>query len=240
MSRVLIVDDEPSMRVTLEANLELAGLDVVSADDAEQAIGMVARQEFDLVLTDIRMPGMSGVDLFREIRKLRPHLPVVLMTAFAFESMIAEAVNEGVFTVLSKPFDVDVATAILARAARHPAVMVVDGEGKVVAEALERVGVRARAVKDEAGALAALRDDDTDVCVIDAETAGRGDPPLVDKLRVADRDLAFVAVAGDDVPELIRRVQAGGAQVRWVRRPVSATSLTTAIAETRGSSQRKR
>ncbi|HUS67503.1 MAG TPA: response regulator, partial [Kofleriaceae bacterium] len=76
---VLLVDDEEGLRTTLAANLELDGFDVVEAADGIEALAHARRRAFDLVVTDIRMPGMNGVDLFRAIRGLHPRVPVVLM-----------------------------------------------------------------------------------------------------------------------------------------------------------------
>src|SRR5512140_1747134 len=104
--RVLIVDDESSLLMTLAANLELEGFDVVEASTPQRALELVRSQHFDLVLSDIRMPGMSGVDLFHAIRATHPQMPVILMTAFALEAMVRDAIEHGVYTVLAKPFEI--------------------------------------------------------------------------------------------------------------------------------------
>src|SRR4051812_27308376 len=103
--RILLVDDEPSLRMTLGANLEFEDFLVTEAESGERALELFEQSPFDLVLTDIRMPGISGVELFRWIKRLRAETPVVLMTAFAQESLVSAAVAEGAFTVLSKPFE---------------------------------------------------------------------------------------------------------------------------------------
>src|SRR4051812_20372347 len=118
--RILIVDDEGSLLLTLVANLELEGFDVVGAQDPAVALRLVAEQHFDLVLTDIRMPGMTGIALFRAIRSIGADMPVILMTAFAAESLIDEAVQEGVFAVLPKPFDIEHVIFALSRALSRP------------------------------------------------------------------------------------------------------------------------
>src|SRR5215471_5132373 len=98
--RILLVDDEQSLLLTLAANLELDGFDVTTAESGEHALKLFEREAFDLVLSDITMPGMSGIDLFRRVRSQRPECPVVLMTAFALEGMVRDAICEGVFTIL--------------------------------------------------------------------------------------------------------------------------------------------
>src|SRR6185437_3367023 len=94
--RILIVDDERPILLTLAANLELDDFEVATAESGAAALELLARETFDLVLSDVRMPGMNGVELFRRIRQLRPDCPVVLMTGFAIEGLVYDAVAEGV------------------------------------------------------------------------------------------------------------------------------------------------
>jgi CheY-like chemotaxis protein len=127
--RILVVDDEPGLLMTLAANLELEGFEVVAAESGARALDLFEQGAFDLVLSDIRMPGMNGVDLFRTLRSKQHGVPVVLMTAFALEGLVQEAIREGAFTVLPKPFDLDHVVGALTRAAKSPVVLLVDGDG---------------------------------------------------------------------------------------------------------------
>src|SRR4051794_17384025 len=102
--RVLLVDDELNMRITLAALLEMEGFEVVEAENGEEALRLVAEQSFDCVLTDVRMPGISGVELSQKIKELHPGKPVMLMTAYNHDGSVAQAIEEGVFAVLTKPF----------------------------------------------------------------------------------------------------------------------------------------
>ena len=78
--RILLVDDEESLRLTTGANLELEGFEIVEAANAEQALELARTQAFDIVLSDIRMPGLSGVDLHERLREIVPDVPVLLMS----------------------------------------------------------------------------------------------------------------------------------------------------------------
>src|SRR5262245_42654444 len=97
MTRVLLVDDEPGLLVTTAANLELEGLEVVTALNAAEALAALARERFDVVISDIRMPGMSGIDLYHEVQRRHPGLPMLLNTGFFDERQVAAALGEGVF-----------------------------------------------------------------------------------------------------------------------------------------------
>ncbi len=240
--RVLIVDDEVSLLLTLAANLELDGLEVSTADGGAQALELVKHQPFDVMLSDVRMPGMNGVELFREVRKLRPNLPVILMTAYSVESLLDEAIREGAFAVLPKPFDLDRLPILLTGAARAPAILVVDAapaEAEATADALRRVGLRALALSDEAGALRALAGDAIDVCVLELGVAGAGDPPLIERLRALDPSLSFIIAAGHAAPELTPKVVAAG-PVNWVLKPLLPETLVRAVANARGRAAPKR
>src|SRR4051812_36265517 len=116
--RLLLVDDEESLRITLAANLEMSGFEIIEAENGQRALEIVKEREVDLVLTDIRMPGLNGIQLFSAIKQVRPDMPVILMTAFAVEGHVQGAVLQGAFTVLPKPFDVDDMAKILLRAVK--------------------------------------------------------------------------------------------------------------------------
>ncbi len=105
--RLLVVDDEPSMREFLEIMLTQEGYEVVSAASGEEGIELFKQADPTLVLTDVKMPGMSGLDLTKHIRKLNPAVPVIVITAFASAEDALRAVREGAYDYISKPFQLD-------------------------------------------------------------------------------------------------------------------------------------
>ncbi len=113
--RVLVVDDEASIRDLLSKTLALAEYDVDTAPDGRVALASLRMRAYDLLITDLKMPGMDGLTLIREARRLTPHLPVVVITAFSTEASAIESVNLGVSGYLTKPFRI---TKILGTAAR--------------------------------------------------------------------------------------------------------------------------
>jgi DNA-binding NtrC family response regulator len=234
--RILVVDDEEGLRITLAANLELEGFEVIEADSGEHALQLLKTEDFDLVLTDIRMPGMSGVDLYRELRQLRKTTPVVLMTAFALEDLIQEALSEGAFTVITKPFAVDGAIRTLQRAAKMPVVLVVDDMPQVAtstAAALSAAGLRVLAVTDPQQALESVKEGNVDLCVVDMVMPLVSGPELVERLKAIDPNVLVIAVSGQDVPEMIRSVVSAGAYT-FMRKPFHVPELICTIARARG------
>ncbi|WXH29166.1 Sensor histidine kinase RcsC [Myxococcus stipitatus] len=235
-ARILLVDDEEGLRITLAANLELEGHTVLEAANGEEALRLLGEHPVDVVLSDMRMPGLHGVDLLRRIKQARPDMPVVLMTAFTAEELVEDALAEGAFTVLPKPFDVAHALDTILRAARAPQVLVVDDTepvARAMVRALSTVGLRARAVYSGEEALTWLRSGDFDVCVLDLVMPEMSGPELVAKVKAADLSVAVIAMSGHVVPELLRKVAAQGAVV-CMTKPVPLRELVQAIARVRG------
>ena len=114
---VWIVDDDASIRWVLERALRQAGMTPTAFEDADAALAALRRGEPDVFVTDVRMPGKSGLDLLEEVRARRPKLPVIVMTAHSdLESAVA-AYQGGAFEYLPKPFDIDQAVELVRRAA---------------------------------------------------------------------------------------------------------------------------
>ncbi|MBI4791763.1 MAG: response regulator [Deltaproteobacteria bacterium] len=126
--RVLIVDDDRRMTHTLADILTASGCRPGEAWSAEQALEMVDSEVFDCILSDIRMPGLSGVELHREVRRILPGVPVLLMTAYAAEYHISQGLEEGVIGVLDKPIDIRLLIELLATLNRMRTVAVVDDD----------------------------------------------------------------------------------------------------------------
>jgi len=103
--RILVVDDEQNIRTVLRALLASTGADVVTAASGEEAVDHLGEGVFHAVLTDLRMPGMDGMDLLRHVNRHYPGLPVVMLTAHGTVDTAVEALKRGAFDYLTKPFD---------------------------------------------------------------------------------------------------------------------------------------
>ena len=115
-SRVLVVDDESSIRELLQKTLALAEYEVDTAPDGRAALERLRLANYDLLIADLKMPGMDGLTLIREAKRLKADLPVIIITGFSTESSAIEAVNLGVAGYLTKPFRVPQVLAAAARA----------------------------------------------------------------------------------------------------------------------------
>jgi DNA-binding NtrC family response regulator len=235
LTRILVVDDEPGVRETLIANLELEeGFEVVGAESGEQALALLARDRFDVVLSDVRMPGMNGVELYRQLVQMRPGMPVVLMTAFALEGLVQEAVREGVFTVLPKPSSIDAISKTLVSAARRPIVLVIDDEASLAfatVESLRTAGLRAAAAYDGEAAVRAVGRGAVDVCVLDLVMPGLSTEDIVQLIRSSNDAVALIAILEGQPPSSMLKmaVQLEG----MIEKPIDVGALIDVIAKAR-------
>ncbi|HEY1912944.1 MAG TPA: response regulator [Vicinamibacterales bacterium] len=114
--RVLVVDDEASIRDLLGKTLALAEYDVDVAPDGRSALERMRLYPYDLLIADLKMPGMDGLTVIREAKRYKADLPVIIITGFSTESSAIEAVNLGVAGYLTKPFRVPQVLAAAAKA----------------------------------------------------------------------------------------------------------------------------
>jgi two-component system response regulator FlrC len=110
---LLIVDDDQAMRLALTESLESCGYDIVAVENGSDALRQFSRRSFDLVLTDMKMPGMTGIEVLRGVKKICPALPVILVTAYGTVNTAVEAMKEGAAEFIMKPFTLDEIEAVV-------------------------------------------------------------------------------------------------------------------------------
>lgn len=115
-ARVLVVDDEEPIRDLLARTLALAQYEVDVAKDGQTAMDRMRMVQYDLLITDLRMPGVDGLNVIREARRLRADIPVIILTGYSSEATAIEAINLGVQGYLTKPFRVPRVLAAAAKA----------------------------------------------------------------------------------------------------------------------------
>lgn len=106
--RILVIDDELDMREGLWDVLENEGYRVTTAESSEEAIDMVKRLSFDVILLDIRMPGMDGMKLLTTLKEISPETMVIIMTGYTSIKTVVEAMKKGAYDYITKPFDMEV------------------------------------------------------------------------------------------------------------------------------------
>lgn len=116
MEKILVVDDEKSLREVLSIMLKRAGYTVTEACDGDEAIGHVNKEIYDLVITDLRMPKADGMDVLKAVKSSSPETVVLVITAFATSDSAVEAMKQGAYDYLTKPFQVDEVQLIIRNA----------------------------------------------------------------------------------------------------------------------------
>jgi len=119
MDTILVVDDEVNYLTVMEALLGEAGYETLTAASGTEALKVAAQADLDLVLTDMKMPRMSGIELLSELKRLDPDLPVIIMTAYGTVEKAVEAMKKGAFDYILKPFKNEEILVTIAKALEH-------------------------------------------------------------------------------------------------------------------------
>ena len=169
--RILVVDDNKEFCQNVVDILELKGYEALAAYDGYQALEMVKQDGFDLVLMDIRMPVMDGVSTFKKIKEVAPNTPVIMITAYAVEDLIREALKEGAFASLKKPLDFDELFELIEQVVDNGAMILVVDDDKDLCtnmkDVLEDKGYRVTAAHDGNMAIEKAQKHNFDIMLLD-------------------------------------------------------------------------
>jgi len=112
-ANILVIDDEEMIRLLFKETLGDSGHRVITAETGSQGLELVKKQNFDLVFLDLKMPGMNGTELFRQIKTIKPKLPVTIITGHPDSALMERALAQDPFGVMNKPFgEADIVTAV--------------------------------------------------------------------------------------------------------------------------------
>lgn len=171
--KVLVVDDEKNMRITLSDILIDEGYDVDTAEDGIQAVYMCENNVYDVVLMDVRMPGMTGVEAFRQIRQSQEGLRVILMSAFSLDGLKQEALEEGAIGFLSKPLEIESVIGLIEEQ-KETSILVIESDeniSKSIHSTLKDKGFWVKVCHTPHEALALAEQINFDIIFIDVELA---------------------------------------------------------------------
>ena len=119
MRTILVVDDEPNYLVVLSEILREEGFEVFTAESGNDGLPIVRDADLDLVVSDMKMPGMDGIQFLENIKKINRQLPVILITAYAEVEKAVEAMRLGAFNYIAKPFSNEALLASVSKAIEH-------------------------------------------------------------------------------------------------------------------------
>ncbi len=169
--RVLIADDEPSMRTTLADILVDNGFDVSTAQDGMAAVQMCQREAYDVVLMDVRMPGIDGVEAFRRIRQSLGDVRVILMSAYGEDDLKHQALQDGAIAFLDKPLNLETVIQLVADSSNISILAITHDHrfAEILPTCLKPDSEKLTVVRSAQQAMELMRQLSFDVALIDAE-----------------------------------------------------------------------
>ncbi len=214
-SNVLVVDDLRNMRLTLGGILEDEGHNVVTVEDGYQAIEAVRKTHFDAIFMDIKMPGINGVQTFREVKKIDPKAAVIMMTAYSVEDLVKEALEEGAYAIVYKPFDIDKIIALIEELLREKIpILVVDdqfADRETLKTILEEKGYRVATANDGAEALEMIKSRHYDIIFLDVRLPDINGVELFEQVKKIDSKATVIMMTGYTEEDLVKRAVSAGA-----------------------------
>jgi len=232
-TNILVVDDLKSSRVTLGGILEDEGHNVVLAENGYQAIEAAKQVPFDLVFMDIKMPGINGVQAFRELKKVNPQAAVIMMTAYSVEDLIKEALEEGAYAVVYKPFDIEHIASIIESALRKTLILVVDdyfADRETLKAILEERDYRVVTAESGAEALVRVREKHFDVIFLDIRLPDVDGTQIFEQVKTIDPEVAVIMMTGYSEEELVRRAISQGVYT-CIYKPFNVEKILTLVGE---------
>jgi len=196
--RVLVVDDDRRMAETICDILRVSDFDADGVHSGQAALEKLATGSYSCVLTDIKMPGIGGVDLFRTIKETRPDLPVVLMTAYATDELVRQGLKEGAIAALSKPLDMDSLLAFFSSLREERTITIVDDDrkfSKTLGDILRERGMHVREINNPYEVLGAL-ESDCQTVLLDMKLNGISGLDVLRNIRSQCPTLPVVLVTG--------------------------------------------
>lgn len=197
--RVLVVDDNLGLVETLLDILEVQGYEAVGAENAFSAIEKVGEQAFDVILMDIKMPGLNGVEAFKRIKGLAPEAVVVMMTAHTLPELAEEARREGALAVLAKPLEVERFLAFLKEWRREMPVLLVDDDADfcgTLKDVLEDRNYRVAVASDAPRAIDMVGGTDCDVVLLDMKLPSDDGLNVFFAIRELNPEIVVILITG--------------------------------------------
>ncbi len=214
-TNILVVDDLRSMRLTLGGILEDKGHNVVTVEDGYQAIEAAKKTHFDVIFMDIKMPGINGVQTFREVKKIDPQAAVIMMTAYSVEDLVRQALEEGAYAIIYKPFDISKIIVIIDELLKEKTlILVVDdqfSDREALKAILEDKGYRVATAKDGAEAVQMVKERHYDIIFLDVRLPNMNGVETFEQVKEIDPQAAVIMMTGYTEDDLVKRAVSHGA-----------------------------
>ena len=210
--RVLVVDDEKIIRDFFSRLLSAQGLEVVSAEDGYKALELAKAGKFNLYFLDVRMPGMDGLQTYRRLRQIDSQGLIVMMTGYAVEEVLQQAVKEGAYGAIRKPFDISEIKGIIDKIAaerREPLnILAIDDDEAVLgffANLLKNKNQKYTLAKNKEEAISAVKKEKFDLIYLDLVLKDTSGDQLYKEIKNIVPDAEIIMMTG--YPEKLKMIE---------------------------------
>lgn len=214
---ILIVDDDANIRSSLSKVLVKKGYAITTtAESGQRAIDMVKEKPVDIILMDIKMPVMDGVEAYKHIKQIRPSAVVIFMTAFSVEDLVKDAIRDGAYAVIKKPFDIDTIVNMIEKSKNGALLAIVDDDPDIVKtmkNVLERKGYSIITCQTGEEAIALAKDRPRNIFFIDMKLPVLNGLETYLEIRKANPEAVVVMMTAyrQEMDELIKQAIEKGA-----------------------------
>jgi DNA-binding NtrC family response regulator len=229
--KILIVDDEIELFGFLKDTLEDYGYNVVTVETGENAIKVVEKDFFDVILMDYNLPGITGLEAFRSIKKISPLSVVIMMTAAAPESVLKEAVVEGTYAIIRKPFKLDGMVEKINEAVKKTTCIIVDDrftDREVIKDLLEQKDCKCVSISDGPRAIEMLKHERPDVIFLDIAMPDMDGFEVLKKIKAAHPDIDVIMMTAYPKTEYLEMAVKLGA-LTCLPKPLQMNNVFTII-----------
>ena len=196
---ILIVDDDRRMAKTLVDILGVKGYQAKAAYSAEAALEVMEGQSFNCILTDIKMPGVNGVEFYTAIKEKHPYLPVILMTAYSTDKLVEEGLNEGVIACMTKPLDLNMLMSFFSSLRKERSIVIIDDDPefcRTLGDILEARDYRVVKINDPKNLKIGFETVDPTIVLLDMNLKTANGVEVLQEIRVNDPHQTVILVTG--------------------------------------------
>ncbi len=239
---LLIVDDDISLLETIGDVFQDRGYNVAMVEDGHRAIRLVSSRYFDVILIDLRMPGINGLETYKKIKEITPTTAVIMMTGDSKEELVKKAIEEGAYTVIYKPFNVKRVIKVVEEAVKKPVILIVDDrieDRETLKDILDGKGYRTVLAKDGYEAVGFAQKGNFDVILLDIKMPGMDGVKTLERIKELRRETGVIMMTAYSMEEFVEESLRKGAYT-CLFKPIDVGKMLDAIQKVRDLSRKFR